>query len=86
MIVYTILALGLPSLLYYVYAYLKRNRSLFLNLPSVKCTFLFGNILEMEKYIKSDRHPGVYFILTHAWFFHSRLFNKCCHFCKTGGV
>jgi hypothetical protein len=66
MIFYTILALGLPSLLYYIYAYLKETRSLFLNLPSLKRTFLFGNILEMGKYVKNDRHPGTYCVLSHS--------------------
>jgi len=69
MILYTILALGLPSLLYYIYAYLEETRSLFLNLPSLKRSFLFGNILEMEKYTKNDRHPGVYCESCHFLFF-----------------
>jgi hypothetical protein len=60
MIFYTILALGLPSLFFYVYLWLKRNRSLFLELPALKRSFVFGNMLEMEKYVKNDRHPGVY--------------------------
>lgn len=69
MIFYTILALGLPSLLYYIYRYLKKTRSLFLNIPSLKRTFLFGNILQMEKYVRNDRHPGVYCVLSHSLFF-----------------
>lgn len=59
MIVYTILALGLPSLFYYLYSWLKKNRSMFLEMPALKRSFMFGNILQMEKYVKNDRHPGV---------------------------
>jgi hypothetical protein len=60
MIFYTILALGLPSLCFYIYSWLKKNRSLFLELPTLKRSFIFGNMLEMGKYVKNDRHPGVY--------------------------
>jgi hypothetical protein len=86
MIYSTIVALALPSLLYYIYSYLKKARSVFFKLPSLKRRFLFGNILEMEKYIKNDRHPGMYCALSHSWFFHFVWYIKRCHFGKANSV
>jgi hypothetical protein len=53
----------------------KRNRSLFLELPALERSFVFGNMIEMEKYVKNDRHPGVY-----CEFYHSPIY--CIFYAK----
>lgn len=56
----TVLALALPSLGYAIYSYLKSLRSIFINMPSLERSFLFGNILEMAKYVKPNQHIGMF--------------------------
>jgi hypothetical protein len=59
MIFFTILALALPSLFYGIYIHFKRLRTIFASVPSLKRSFLFGNIFEIGNYLKPDRHPGM---------------------------
>jgi hypothetical protein len=59
MILVTILVLGLPSLLYGIYAYFRSLRQFFADIPSIKRDFFWGNMLVITKYMKSGRHPGM---------------------------
>jgi hypothetical protein len=56
----TILALGLPSLLCGIYAYFRSLRHAFASMPSLKRQFFMGNMLEMDKYVKPNQHPGTF--------------------------
>ena len=59
MILVTLLALGLPILLYGIYAYLRSLRQFFAEIPSIKRDFFWGNMRVITKYLKPDRHPGM---------------------------
>ncbi len=60
MIFITLLTLGLPTLIYYIYGCLRRFRGAYATVPALKRSFVFGNILEMGKYMKPGKHPGMY--------------------------
>ena len=58
MIVYFLLV-GLPLSIIWLLRYLERSRALHDDLPSLPRSFLFGNIPQLGRYLKSDRHPGI---------------------------
>lgn len=60
MFLLTLLTLLASAAVWWCFRYLQQSRRIHASEPSLPRHFLWGNIVQLGKYMKPDRHPSTY--------------------------